>query len=227
MLLGQRVVNIVDEDLLQIELLGRLVDARGENIPAGAFVPIASQHGLMPSIDTRVVEHALNALHAIPSLPWTLSVNVSMQSIGDAAFRAALKDLLVANKAVSRRLVFELAGFAAGRSPELTRAFAAELHRIGARVAFDNFDIDRSSMAIVQEVLPAYIKLSPAFTQQIGEREDLRFIIEAMVRMLRPLEIPLIAQGVEDEGMIATLAELGLAGYQGYAAGRPEPLPAS
>jgi len=43
--------------------------------------------------------------------------------------------------------------------------------------------------------------------------------------MLRPLEIPLIAQGVEDPSTIAILAELGLAAYQGYAGGRPEPLP--
>ena len=56
-------------------------------------------------------------------------------------------------------------------------------------------------------------------------REDLRFIVEALVRMLRPLEIPLIAQGVEEPGSVATLTELGLSGYQGYAVGRPEPLP--
>jgi EAL domain-containing protein (putative c-di-GMP-specific phosphodiesterase class I) len=52
----------------------------------------------------------------------------------------------------------------------------------------------------------------------------LRFIVEAMLRMLRPLEIPLIAQGVEDRSAIPVLAELGLAAYQGYAGGRPEPL---
>ena len=82
-------------------------------------------------------------------------------------------------------------------------------------------------MAIVNDLRPAYIKLASTFTQQIVEREDLRFIVEAMVRMLRPLEIPLIAQGVEDASTIAMLAELGLAGYQGYAAGRPAPLPSA
>jgi len=72
--------------------------------------------------------------------------------------------------------------------------------------------------------MPAYIKLAPVFTRQIGDRADVRFIVEAVLRMLAPLEIPLIAQGVEDAGMIAVLAQLGFSGYQGYAAGKPEPL---
>ena len=99
------------------------------------------------------------------------------------------------------------------------------MHKFGARIAFDNFDIDRNSMAVAHDLLPTYIKLSPAFTQQIAAREDLRFIVEAMVRMLRPLEIPLIAQAVEDVEVVALLGTLGLVAYQGYAVGRPEPLP--
>ena len=102
-----------------------------------------------------------------------------------------------------------------------------DLRHLGVRVALDNFDIDRNSMAIVNDLLPAYIKLAPAFTQQIAVREDLRFIVEALVRMLHPLEIPLIAQGVEDASTITLLAKLGLPAYQGYAAGRPAPLPQS
>jgi len=43
--------------------------------------------------------------------------------------------------------------------------------------------------------------------------------------MLRPLEIPLIAQAVDDEEAVALLGTLGLAAYQGNLTGRPEPLP--
>ncbi len=226
-LLGQQVLSIVDQDVLQMELLCSLLDSGGNVIPAATFVPIANQHGLLAALDMRVIEQALAALENVASLPWTVSVNISMQSIGDKAFRTEVKDLLTRKKQIAKRLIFEITGYAASRSPELTKAFATDIHRIGASVALDNFDIDRSSMAIVNDLRPAYIKLASTFTQQIVEREDLRFIVEAMVRMLRPLEIPLIAQGVEDASTIAMLAELGLAGYQGYAAGRPAPLPSA
>jgi EAL domain-containing protein (putative c-di-GMP-specific phosphodiesterase class I) len=224
-LLAQKVMMIDGEDVLQVELLCTLSGADGRAIAAGAFVPVAGQHGLLGLLDIKVIGQALAALEGIASLPWTVSVNVSMQSIGDTAFRAALKALLETKKAVARRLIFEITGYAASRSPELAKAFAAELRGSGVRLALDNFDLDRNAMAIVHDLLPAYLKLAPAFTQQIAAREDLRFIVEAMVRMLRPLEIPLIAQGVEDANVIPVLERLGLAGYQGYAGGRPEPLP--
>jgi len=223
-LLAQRVISIADQDVLQVEMLGSLSGSDGKAISAGSFVPIASRHGLLSSLDRKVVEQTLLALERIESLPWAVSVNVSMQSIGDAGFRAALKQLFSKKKLVARRLIFEVTGHAASHAPELVQGFAADVHRMGVRVALDNFDIDRNAMSIVHELLPAYIKLAAAFTQQVTAREDLRFIVEAMVRMLRPLEIPLIAQGVEDLSAVPVLAELGIAAYQGYAVGRPAPL---
>lgn len=223
-LLTQNVISIADQDVLQAEFLCRLSGSDGKDIAAGSFVPIASRHGLLASLDAKVIEQVLLALERFESLPWVVSVNVSMQSVGDSGFRAALKNLLLKKRPLARRLVFEVTGHAASHAPELVKMFASDLHGIGVRIALDNFDIDRNAMSIVHELLPAYIKLAPPFTQQVTEREDLRFIVEAMVRMLRPLEIPLIAQGVEDLASVPVLTELGIAAYQGYAAGRPAPL---
>jgi diguanylate cyclase (GGDEF)-like protein len=223
-LLGQKVVSLVDAQVVQLEVFSSLTGGDGKPIAAAAFVPVANQHGLLPLLDRKVIEHAIDAIGRIASLPAVISANVSMQSIADAGFRAALRELLTKESQAARRLVFEMTGYAASRSPDIAKAFAAELRELGAQIALDNFDLDRNAMAIVHELRPAYIKLAPAFTQQIGAREDLRFIVEAMLRMLRPLEIPLIAQGVEDPEAIAILAELGLSAYQGYAGGKPEAL---
>ncbi|OGA20004.1 MAG: hypothetical protein A3H32_20735 [Betaproteobacteria bacterium RIFCSPLOWO2_02_FULL_63_19] len=223
-LLAQRVIPTTNQGVLQVELLCSLSGSDGNVISAGTFVPIASRHGLLASLDRKVIEQALLVLERFESLPRDVSVNVSMQSIGDKGFRTALLELFSKKKLLAGRLIFEITGRAASHLPELAKGFSAELRGVGARVALDNFDIDRNAMSIVHELLPAYIKLAPAFTQQVTSREDLRFIVEAMVRMLRPLEIPLIAQGVEDLASVPVLAQLGVAAYQGYAAGRPAPL---
>ena len=226
-LLGQKVISTLDASTTQIEIFSSLTRADGGAIPAAAFVPVANQHGLLPALDAKVAGMVLDALRRIATLPRTVSVNVSMQSVASEAFRAELRSLLAKHGPQAARLVVELTGYAASRSPGLTREFSSEMRKLGVRVALDNFDLDRNAMTIAHELLPAYIKLAPAFTQQIGVREDLRFIVEAMLRMLRPLEIPLIAQGVEDASAIPVLAELGLAAYQGYAGGRPERLAAA
>ncbi len=223
-LLGQKVVSVADSSVFQLEILSSLTGSDGKPIAAAIFVPAANQHGLLAALDRKVIEQTVSAMERDASLPGVVSVNVSMQSIADAGFRTAIRALLANRRQTAERLVFEITGYAASRSPELTRTFAAEVRALGAQVALDNFDIDRNAMAIVHDLLPAYIKLAVAFTREVGVREDLRFIVEAMVRMLRPLEISLIAQGVEDLGSIALLGELGLAACQGYAIERPRPL---
>lgn len=223
-LLGQKVVFVADGSVFQLEILSSLTGSDGRPIAAAIFVPAANQHGLLAALDRKVIEQTVVAMERDVSLSEVVSVNVSMQSIADAEFRTSIRALLANRRQTAERLVFEITGYAASNSPELTRNFAVDVRALGAQVALDNFDIDRNAMAIVHDLLPAYIKLAAAFTREVGVREDLRFIVEAMVRMLRPLEIPLIAQGVEDLGSIAVLGELGLTACQGYAIERPRPL---
>ncbi len=224
-LLYQKVMAVIDPaNAIQVEFMSRLMDRNGQPVAAAVFIPVAAQYGLLPALDRKVVEVAIAAVAKNPSLPAIVSLNVSLQSVSDAGFREALRKLLKANAAVARRLVFEMTGASASRSKDLCRAFAAELRPLGSRFALDNFEVDRDSIGVVHELMPAYIKLAPVFTREIGEREDVRFILEAMLRMVRPLEIPVIAQGVEDASLVPALRELGVLGFQGYAAGRPEPL---
>lgn len=223
-LLGQPALSLGDGLVLHMELMSRLSDANGKPIPAAEFVPVASQFGLLPSLDLKMIVRAFDLVAARKDLPAKVSLNVSLQSTSDPTFRSGLRSLLVAHPSVASRLVFEMTGFSAGRHPALAQEFARELSLHGAGLGLDNFDLDRDAMSLLHALRPAYVKMAPVFTRQLGERQDVRFIVEAMVRMLQPLEIPLIAQGVEDPAMIPLLGEIGVSGYQGYASGRPQPL---
>jgi len=223
-LVFQKVASIPDGDIVQYEFMSKLADSRGQPISAGVFVPLASQHGLLPALDSRVIELAIEALATRKDLPQTVSINVATQSLMDGGFRSGLAGMLKQHPREAHRLVFELTGPSASRSPELIKEFASDLRQAGSRVALDNFEMDRNAVALVSELRPAYVKLAQVFTREIGERDDARFILEAMMRVFQPLEIPVIAQGVEDNAMVAVLSQIGVAAYQGYALGRPEPL---
>lgn len=224
-LLFQKVMSVQDPSAaVQVEFMSRLADRDGKPVAAAVFVPVAAQYGLLAELDRKVVEKAIEAVPRASQLPAVVSLNVSLQSVSDAGFREALQKMLKAHPDVARRLVFEMTGASASRSRELCARFAADLRLAGSRFALDNFEMDRDALALVHELMPAYIKLAPVFTREIGTRDDARFILEAVLRMVRPLEIPIVAQGVEDASLVRTLLELGVAGFQGYAAGRPEPL---
>lgn len=223
-LVFQKVASIPAGDIIQYEFMSKLTDSRGQGIAAGAFIPVASQHNLLPRLDLRVVELVLAVLSKRTDLPPTVSINVSDQSVIDKPFRTELTAILKANAHHAHRLIFEMTGTAAGKSPELIKGFSQDLRSLGSRLALDNFEMDRNAVAVVHEIMPAYVKLAPIFTRQIGERDDARFILEAMLRVFQPLEIPVIAQGVEDNAMVTVLTEMGVSAYQGWALGRPAPI---
>jgi EAL domain-containing protein (putative c-di-GMP-specific phosphodiesterase class I) len=52
-----------------------------------------------------------------------------------------------------------------------------------------------------------------------------RFFAESLIRAAHQLDIPVIAQMVEDDETFQSLGALGFAGYQGNLIGRPAPWP--
>ena len=65
------------------------------------------------------------------------------------------------------------------------------------------------------------MKLSPSTTRDLATHADSRYLVESVVALLRPLEIAVLAKGVENEAAIAVLETCGVSGVQGYAASRP------
>jgi EAL domain-containing protein (putative c-di-GMP-specific phosphodiesterase class I) len=52
-----------------------------------------------------------------------------------------------------------------------------------------------------------------------------RFYAESLIAAARQLDIPVIAQNVQDEALFQAIAGLGFAGYQGNLGGKPSPWP--
>ena len=131
--------------------------------------------------------------------------------------------LLLANREIASRLVFEMTEFAAARDSAVTREFASRLRELGAGFALDNFGLHRAGLSNLPALLPAYIKLAAEFTRGIADNADTRFLITSLSRIAQPLEIILIAQVVEQESILPHLEEIGVRGYQGYIFGKPAP----
>ena len=83
----------------------------------------------------------------------------------------------------------------------------------------------RDSLALAQRLQPAYIKLAGAHIATMLASSGARFYAESLVSAARQLDIPVIAQNVEDEAMFHVIAGLGFSGYQGNLGGRPAPWP--
>ena len=216
----QPVLRLPGRELIQHEIMARLVDEDGQNIAAADFLPMAVRHGMVARLDQLIIDRVIDRLAR--DAKWgEIAVNVSAASIADPQMVGWLERRLLAMPAVARRLVFELSESGAVQERDSVLAFAAMLRHAGSRFALDNFGLHRESIQLMRALLPAYVKLSRAHTSVLRDDESSQFFVASMVRLGASLEIRVIAQGVENEETLPILASAGVAGYQGYLVGPP------
>jgi EAL domain-containing protein (putative c-di-GMP-specific phosphodiesterase class I) len=122
--------------------------------------------------------------------------------------------------------VFELSEHGVVQHEAATFRLADALRRSGSAVAIDHFGMHRDSLALVQRLRPAYLKLSSLHTPALRSDPGMRLFVDSLLRGARQLDVPVIAQAIEDGGALADLSTLGFSGYQGYVAGAPAAWPA-
>jgi EAL domain-containing protein (putative c-di-GMP-specific phosphodiesterase class I)/GGDEF domain-containing protein len=221
-LLGQVAYRMSDHRALHTEILSRLRDAAGNEIAAAQFMPIVAAHGLSEEFDRGVVERVIEAARGRDE---SVSINLSMRSVERPEFLEWLGNLLQRERAVAGRLVFEVAEHGVAKNQDAAAALASVVNRAGAGFAIDNFGVHRDSLVLVQRLRPVYIKLAGAHTPRMVADAGTRFFAESLVRAARQLDIPTIAQSVEEDATFQSLGALGFAGYQGHLIGRPRPWP--
>jgi EAL domain-containing protein (putative c-di-GMP-specific phosphodiesterase class I)/GGDEF domain-containing protein len=221
-LVGQVVYRMSDHRPLHVEIRSRLSDASGEEMQAAQFMPIVAAHGWGEQFDMSVIRRAVQGARAGEAI----SINVSMRSVERDSFVRWLELLLVERSAsASGRFVFELAEHGVVKNEAAAAAFAQMLARAGAGFAIDNFGVHRDSLALLPRLKPAYLKLAGAHTPRMVGDAGARFFAEALVRAAGQLDIPVIAQNVEDDATFQALGAIGFAGYQGNLISRPASWP--
>jgi EAL domain-containing protein (putative c-di-GMP-specific phosphodiesterase class I) len=205
---------------MHTEVMARLRDASGRELTAAEFLPVVAAQGRFEQLDRAVIERVLEGARGGDGL---VSVNLSIRSVEAKAFVDWLEQVLRRDAAMAARLTFEISEQGVMQNEAAAAAFARAATGAGARIAIDNFGLRRDSLALAQRLHPAYIKLAGAHTTSMVSHSGARFYAESLTSAARQLDIPVIAQNVEDEAMFHVIAGLGFSGYQGNLGGRPSP----
>ncbi len=93
--------------------------------------------------------------------------------------------------------------------------------RYGLRIAIDDFGEGYSSLNLVAQIRPEYLKIDRQLVTGIDTDLVRSRIVEAMVHLCRGLSIKVIAEGVETLGEARILRDMGITLFQGYFFARP------
>ncbi|MBT8137829.1 MAG: EAL domain-containing protein [Gammaproteobacteria bacterium] len=210
------------------EVLLRLHDDGGREIAPGEFIEAAERYKLMPRIDRWVIETAFSALGSgglrLPDNR-SCTINLSGQTIGDGQFLEFVVECLDRTGVIPDRICFELTESSVITNIGHARRFIEVLHGMGCRFALDDFGSGLGSLANLRELSMDFIKIDGSFLKNLETDAVNQAMVTAMIKLARTLDIKVVAEQVEDRESLDAIRKLGVDFVQGYAIGRPRPLP--
>lgn len=195
------------------EALIRLRQPDGSIVSPGAILPIAEKAGLVHLLDQRVLELAVARLQADPQL--TLSVNVSGATVHDPDWPERFKAMIAQNPSIAARLIVEITETCAIADVEATHAAISCARSLGVRVAMDDFGAGHTSFRNLRRLPFDLIKMDGAFVQNIARSPDDRFFVRTLIDLAHHMNLPVVAEWVEDAETAKLLTEWGVEYMQG------------
>ena len=206
-----------------------MVGENGRHILPAEFLPTAERYQIMPEIDRWVVR---NALEKLAPLRDTLiqrralfAINLSGQTIGDDSFLDFLGTCFEEAGVPENLICFEITETAAVANLDKARRFIEELRLRGCRFSLDDFGAGLSSFAYLKSLPVDYLKIDGSFIRDMHWDEVDRAMVKSINDIGHTMGIATVAECVESEEILAAVRQVGIDFVQGYAVGRPRPLP--
>jgi len=214
-------VDLDSGALVGFEMLARWRSPQLGLISPDIFVPIAEEIGLINDLSERLMEQAFaDAREWADTL--TLSVNISAVQLRDPWFAQRILKKLVAAGFPPQRLEIEITESCLHENIGLVRSMIMSLRNQGVQIALDDFGTGYSSFEQLRNLPFDRIKIDRSFVSELKEPGNKSRLVDAIVSLGRGLDLPLTAEGVEDEEILRALKSMGRLKAQGYFYGQPE-----
>ncbi len=216
----QPIVRADDRSVEFYECLLRIVDREGNLMPAGSFVPIAEELGLIRILDRHVLELGIQKLKEHKDL--RLSINVSGLTAADPAWIQSMLDMVDDNRDVASRMIVEITETVAIGDVQESVNFVNRLREFGCETAIDDFGAGYTSFRNLQALAINMVKIDGSFIRGIDLSEDNQFFVKTLIDLANNFNLKTVAEWVGNDSEIEVLKEMGIDYFQGFMLGRPE-----
>ena len=218
----EKQVDLESGAIVGFEMLARWNSPRLGMVNPEIFIPVAEEIGLIGELSESLIRQALlDAKNWDPKL--TLSVNISPVQLRDPWFSQKLLKILVAANFPPSRLEIEVTESCLHENIGLVRSLISSLKNQGITVSLDDFGTGYSSLSQLRSLPFDRIKIDRSFVMSLLEDKDSATIIQSIIQLGEGLGLPITAEGIESEAVLAELKRYGKFKGQGYLYGYPEP----
>jgi diguanylate cyclase (GGDEF)-like protein len=187
------------------------------------FIPFAEKAGLVHTLTRWVLRAAVDQTRQWKDvgIDIGMAVNVSARDLEDESFPEYIAALCAAAGISHSDLTLELTEWDLMMDPANAEMAIQRLNAIGVRLAIDDFGTGYSGLSYLQKLPVNEIKIDKSFVAGlISERRSIA-IVRSVIDLGRNLGLVVVAEGVEDQPTLDSLAGLGCGMGQGYHICRP------
>jgi len=221
-------VSISTGELVGAEALLRWHHPRDGLVLPEEFIPIAERTGLINPLTHYVIATALTQARIWIDCdrPVPIAVNLSVRNLHDEHFAELVADLLATHDVPARLLELEVTESVYMIDPQRARQTLEKLSALGVRISLDDFGVGYTSLSQLKALPISEIKIDRSFVMTMTQDRSDSLIVASIISLGHNLGLTLVAEGVENSGILSALAACGCDVAQGNHLSGPIPVAA-
>jgi diguanylate cyclase (GGDEF)-like protein len=222
----QPIVDLANGRMVSVEALARWKHPDGDLIPPAVFIPIAERTGLIIPIGARVLNEACQQLASWQrqygaAADITMSVNVSPRQLYSDDLVVIVAEALRSAGLQPKCLILEVTETAVMDDLDSAIRILGRLKALGVGIAIDDFGVGASSLARLRRLPVGVVKIDKSLVDHVPDGHVASSLLDAVVDMVRALQLKTIIEGVERADQAKHLRASGYDLAQGFYYARP------
>lgn len=219
-------IDLVSGAVIGAEALIRWNHPEFGLVSPGRFIPVAEDSGLIVQIGDWVLLEACRQAVAwreagLPEL--VIAVNISAVQFKRHNLENSVVQALVDSGLEPAFLELELTESILLQDAEQVLGAVQRLKALGIKLSIDDFGTGYSSLSYLKRFNVDKLKIDQSFIRNMADDPNDAAIVRAIIQMARSLSLKTIAEGVEDERLLALLRLQHCDEVQGFYFARPMP----
>jgi diguanylate cyclase (GGDEF)-like protein len=200
-----------------VEALARWQRGKGIQVQPDMFIGALEQNGLIAAFTYWALHTVIAQRDRWRQRGWEIriAVNVPLSVVMDARFLSELSNIFN-RPGDADGLVLEITENIFLGDYERINNILSEVRRFGFGFSIDDFGTGHSSLARLRQLPVDEIKVDRSFVMNMVDNKDDEVIVRSTIELAHNLGLKVVAEGVENADIMASLGKLGCDVVQGY-----------
>ena len=218
-------IDLSSQTIVSIEALVRWHHPKHGLLSPNHFIDIAESTGIIQPLTQWVINTGINYCNTLRKQGHDLSIaiNVSVRNLLSETFADDVIALLKRHDFPAERLILEVIESAVIEDMNQTFLTLSMLKKYGIGLSLDDFGTGYSSLSYLKNLPFHELKIDRSFVTNMSHDEGDRVIVETTLTIAHQLGLRVVAEGIEDQATLDSLATMGCEIGQGYFILKPKP----